>query len=740
MNFLMNKKMKEHSTEDFYSNINKLYKLIVISFEKEQTKNSEKYINYLFEVIVKYYQKTSRVLKSDQSTNSFEVVTSESDIEILGVDRSGKQFPNRKIEPFFGDFFISRIIGLISLNIKSGRFDAFYFCLSRFKDSIRILLKNSETYESASLLMSQFKFIADKIYASREYLSNYEKSWFLAETYNWFFEMYSTNFNSTKELELFEREIVHIFRYYIDNDRVDIFKKFLLGLSSGIFHFSYERDLLLNKFDPKQYPDSFTYNEFIRKIKRDAKKFKNLYKIQAKIDNLDTEVDKELASFFTSKNDLKLFKSTIKELFFAECKITYLKLILIKIIVYSFFKHKYDFFQIYLNYHQPDDSEAHWSNKYYGIESVDEFFDLLEDGEKLIIEDNSFWIDHHGFRIYLNTFIGYYILKFKEVDLVGVIKARNNYKSLFAIEQFLIDIKNKNNLKDLKDIGKINFSKFEMLLEKLIYEATQKISTITKHNIIAGEVDKAYVKDFKNFFLEVFLKMATLRSLYNLFGLYTSINETGDVKGMGVNVLLPKEAFLKESTVMYFNMAAPYANQMAENENISIIYSLLRACEDIQLTKAQFENFLINNIDDYDLIISKGNYLGRSDFQELQFEESWTFESEFNNISDYIGRIEKRINAFNINLPSKEGYILLNSKKLGNLKQLLPPDIKSGEKLDFFTFSLIDFKDDRESLNKHVESNISQEKLLELVWVRIFERFQLEIGKEFNGKHIELIG
>ena len=54
---------------------------------------------------------------------------------------------------------------------------------------------------------------------------------------------------------------------------------------------------------------------------------------------------------------------------------------------------------------------------------------------------------------------------------------------------------------------------------------------------------------------------------------------------------------------------------------------------------------------------------------------------------------------------------------------------------------MIDFKNDPESLKLHISGSSQNEgEFLQQIWLRIFEKFRIEISKEFNGISVELIG
>ncbi len=222
--------MKIKNTQDtssnFYSNIDKIFKLINTSLDKEQVSNAEKYINYFFEVMIRFYRKNSTSSKTTTSITFSSEATNTVEARGADVKKTEPLFPDRNINNYFGDFFSDKIVRLLASNIKTGGFEVFYFVIGRLKDSIRVLLKEEQTHTEAALLLRQFKFIFDQIHVRQNNLSTYEQNWFISESYNWFIEFYAGNINTVEDIGLLENEIVQILKYYVDNERIDCSKPF----------------------------------------------------------------------------------------------------------------------------------------------------------------------------------------------------------------------------------------------------------------------------------------------------------------------------------------------------------------------------------------------------------------------------------------------------------------------------------------------------------------------------------
>ena len=112
-------KKTDDTSSQFYSNIDKLIKLINVSLEKEQVKNAEKYINYFFSVMIRFYQKSSKSSKITTKAEFSAQVTSNVDIETNGKGGMETNLPERSIKNVFGDFFTDKIMKILADNIRN---------------------------------------------------------------------------------------------------------------------------------------------------------------------------------------------------------------------------------------------------------------------------------------------------------------------------------------------------------------------------------------------------------------------------------------------------------------------------------------------------------------------------------------------------------------------------------------------------------------------------------------------
>lgn len=732
---------KSDTTAEFYSNIDRLYKLINIALEKDQTKNAEEYINYFFTVLVRYYKKESLSTKlNDRREAQVPVnITSNTDESSAKEENAPPILPNRTINNFFGDFFTDKIIQLLTQNIKSRRYEIFNFILLKLKDSIRILLKSEESLPKASILLRQIKFIFDQIYSKKDELSEYEKDWYLNESFNWFIELYSSSVEFVEIISMLEDEIIQILKYFVDYDRVDLFEIFLLRLSSSTFSFSFRLDALLKSYQPSQ--ESFKeYHDYLSSLRNLPHRLKGIVEIKNELDEINKNISQKFLNFSFSKEQVSDFKSHFIPLLLDEYKQTYLKIILVKVIVYSFFKKRYDFFAKYLTYNQPDDADATWVSEYYGIRSIDEVFVILDQGNDIILNGGLFWIGHHGFRVYLNTFLAYYLIKkFDEREILSRIKALTEYPEALSIRYALQEIKNKNRLLEIP-IVKDQISKDELnrKLDEFIGAAEKKEKALVLQQTTIAQLSTEVVDSFNAYFINHFNKFCTLRLLFEEFDKLELKGGEGKISGIGISELLPKQLFLKGNSLGISHVADVYAGALAKKESLSISLEIEAQCSRKVMTKSQvFEDINIHK-NEFDIIISMGRYDVKSDFPNLDFKESWSLKSGFTNIPDFLGLLDEHYKVFLIRDSSKEGYILLNSKKFPTLQQLEPPSLEDGRQNGIFNFSIIDFNENEQSLNRFISQGNERTELLMSVWVRIFEKYQIFFDKSFNGIFLEL--
>ncbi len=235
-----------------------------------------------------------------------------------------------------------------------------------------------------------------------------------------------------------------------------MFETFLKRLSSTIFSYSFRRETVLSKHRPNDKMKGLEYDRLIRKYIRVTNELQTLHEFKDSVKKAKEQIEQELLKLNFSNNQINEFKQDFSSILLDEFKTTYIKIILIKVIVYTFFKKKSTYFNIYLHYNQPDDSDAIWASKYFGIESLEEIFKILPKAENLILQDSLFHIGHHGFKVYLNTFLAYYLLNSAEAESINRIKSIQDYSSIVMIEYAIKNIQEQNRIILIEDLLKKN--------------------------------------------------------------------------------------------------------------------------------------------------------------------------------------------------------------------------------------------------------------------------------------------
>jgi hypothetical protein len=274
-------------------------------------------------------------------------------------------------------------------------------------------------------------------------------------------------------------------------------------------------------------------------------------------------------------------------------------------------------------------------------------------------------------------------------------------------------------------------------LDQFIAAAESNLKSIDYKIVSEGEIGEDVKKNLQNIFINEFYISCTIRMMFTYFNLLHTTNTNKEVNGIGINQYLPKKAFLHESNVRYFNLPESLAEGLAKNENVDMFYKIEETCERRVISRKKIRELISTSRENYDIILSKGRFTISTDFEDVTFKESWSLP-EYNHLPDFLGILDEHYKVFYVNLPQQDGYVLLNSKKLGFLNQYNPPDLKNGERNDIFNFSIIDFKDDSESLANHEAQGTEQNILRENIWFRVFEKYEIDLNQDFQGLTIDL--
>jgi hypothetical protein len=725
--------MPTYQTSDtesnFNSNIDRLFKLIRNVLNKGQYTNAEKYVRYLFDVLVAYHKKKSLSSKLDMPYDDFFLATSDTGINKIEPVNKKSLFEDHKMENYTRGNFEEKLTDLISEQIRPSNYKVFTFFFNLLNAAIGKLFSNETSIVGGSQLIREIKFITDRILFFESSIPNYEQHWFLHQTYSWFTELYSSSIiDSIDKIVIIEGEIREILRLYIDNSKLDLFLSFLESLSTRWLSSTIAEDELLNKYKPNPDNNFDTskiklINPFLQKANelQDTKKFFDLIKaFEAEIDQSNFgNVEKEQ------------LKKEVGTIMLTHFKIEYLNIIVLDAIAYSLYKKNFSFFEAYLNYHNPIDSDSIWMNKSFNLKSFKNVIPFLEDYQKLM-GNKFFWINRHDITLYINTILAYYILTEKKETVINYLLAIDNADVISTVLYNLHNIREKNLLESLP----------EDIIDKTLADVlTEYIETAEKRR---RKIDERETRELPidnnlktDFFAQIFNEFERQSVARSIFTFYNQISNA-DLQGtnFGINQLFPRKAFIKQNNTFFINNS-PLGNYLADNETTFIFSKIERHCKRIQINPKELDNYIKLHTGRFDILIS-GSYSVKSYFPATDFQESWSIGTILNGLPGFLGILNNNINVFWSPQSYIKGFLLLNSKKLGTLINCVPPPLDdNAQTYKQFRYSFIDFKDNNEDY-KNIQAKYPDEDIKSQVWIRIFEKVEINISEKFEGIYIEL--
>lgn len=730
------------SESDFNAYIDLLGILISNTIAKKQITNAEKYLKYFFEVMIKTYQRKGYTnTQKNIDYGNLEITTQSKEVSKKIV----QPFENRTIQNVYNpdDKFLDHIIVILSSRIKEREYNIFSFILSLYKDSIRELLSADQTAIFGYLLIRHFKFITNDILSVPHSKTNYQSSWFKDESYNWFTELYSNCVFRVDDIQVYEIELLFIIRYYIDDNQKELFSRFLNSLSRTNFNYDFFEDQIIRKFKSELDVPDFKFDRLLERAKTNSKRIKSISNFKKDLNN-DLET---IVTYIKEKNiDLEISEAFIidlEKILISYFKEAYIKVILIKSIVYAFFKNKIQYFEIYHNYSNPPDADATWASQAYDLNNVTDLFDILNDRQGIITDDMFFYIDHHGFTIYLNTFLLYYLNIFNEEHLKLQISQITDYQYASNIHFSLEQVKLINKFSLIEEQLQCTKLECNSKLDILISLSFEKKEALDRITTIQSSVDQEIVDRFANTFLKSFLYNAPVRNILKYYNLIEyNLELEKEINGFGINQLIAKDFFIKEKQIYFHNFPETFADWLSLNESLNILFEIQKKCEKRIVLKQEFQNFL--NDRKYDIIISNNSrYDLKSDFGDLEFKESWAIIPKLEIGDSFVGIVANHFKMFAINKLPFNGYIILNSHNLGTLRQLKPPQLDHAKELDIFNFSLIDLNLD-EHISKKNEildyGGVQAADLEKNLLLRVLEKFEFIFSSKFDGIYVEIDG
>lgn len=580
-------------------------------------------------------------------------------------------------------------------------------------------------------------------------------------------------------LELFDRYFFSSVKYIISQNQTSLFESLVSSLVDGVNMPSYHRGKIwdyghlilqsnLEKYN--QLDREYQLGKRIRELadsendldteeKRDGwlKKFEDLKKI------LEPNLDKE-----QQRNASKI-EEEIREFVDGQFKYNNLLEIVFAIAAFCLFKQRPEYIKYLWEYKQPPDSDASWIGHDIVPNTIDSIINFYF--RKGLFERRFyFWEGHHGSEKYYKE---YFLLLLART--LRAIRANNEGKyeqiqsynlpnlhiyRLSDLEHSIDDFvelvgelrTQKSTLGtlgfDISTLDELFDGKLIPFLNSLKLKAQERIKNLQR----SQQISQKKIAEFKEKVLKGFNESAVLRDIFNHYKLYqdkAGEKYEGKLGRFGINLVDEKAAFFDEWHVHYGDWGTNYGKDLASGENSLLIDEITSQCEDIK--ENDFEKTLEQFKDLSNIIIFATNVALYEFFENLKnFKPKWhrdTPQLDVKGFKGYYSFRGKDIPIFEIYHKSINKQILiLNKIKLGTLIQYSPLNEGESEELKngIFYMNILVFSESQELMDKFIQKapewlqkigneEKQREYLQERVLIHIFERFEYNKPKEFEG-------
>ncbi len=442
---------------------------------------------------------------------------------------------------------------------------------------------------------------------------------------------------------------------------------------------------------------------------------------------------------------------------------------------YCLFKEKPDYIRFIWEYKQPPDSDAKWAGHDITPTTINSLMKFYFDKPFFERRLNS-WEGHHGQEIYLNR---YFILVLARVikfdsnlyepekfeitkNRFGFVEEIDIYRLQdlkFFINDYINITKSLSNEKQF--LSELNFSEndIEEIFLRCIIQYFEDIKKMAENEFKkrAEELkpSSAKILEFEDDFVTSFNQHSTIRNMFMSINLYsekmTYINTK--LNRFGINKIDEKAIFFQEWHVTYRDWAKNYGRDLAQAENSFLYAKIASTC--IEVTREEFLK-QIDLFDSSDDVVILATRFSLYKFKEIN-ENFISSQREYHDNMQKEQRVGtyKKIPVFSFIIPGIDDLIiLLNKKQLGQLVQyspLMPEDNPEFVEKDIFYINIEFFSENRDLLDKFISeppdwlkefgNEDEQEKYLKTkVWIRIFEKFDLELADDFEGYIVRLNG
>ena len=581
-------------------------------------------------------------------------------------------------------------------------------------------------------------------------------------------------------LDLFDKYFFSTVKYIISEDHRSLFHALVSSLIDGIHLPTYNKGKVWNYGHIILRDDIEKYNQLDKKYNIE-KKIKELANSEADLDTKD-KLDAWLKKFNELKTiiepnltpdqrkEAEKLEQEIKDFALSQFKYNNLLEVVFGIGAYCLFKKRASYIKYLWEYKQPPDSDASWIGHDILPRTLNEVIRFYF-RKGLFERKFDFWEGHHGSERYYKQYfllLLVRILQNMRGDSDGKFSQIENYKlpdlhiyrlsdleySVDGFIQLATDLKTEKNLIvelgfDAERIDELFDDKLIPFLKKLKEEANKQISA--KHK--TQNISSTKIEEFKEEVLKSFYESASLRDIFTKY-LKTyedKVKEkiTDKKERFGINIADDKAAFFDEWHVHYAGWGENYGRNLASGEDSYLLDEIVKDCKEI--SKDEFESTLSKFKNPDDIVIFATNIAFWRFFESSKnFKPKWYRNIKQLDIKGFGGWYEfegKLLPVFETYHQKIERQVLiLNKSKIGRLIQLSPLNEGEDEKLikGIFYINIQAFSENPDLTEQFIKKppewlkkiggeQKQREYLQERVLIHIFERFEYNKPKDFEG-------
>jgi hypothetical protein len=645
-----------------------------------------------------------------------------------------------------------------------------------------VLAEVAQTPKNDLFVEQLLKYLAG---ATRLAIENQDRSMYAASIH-WYIDIVFNKLGQKdggfdlSYLELFDNYFFSSVKYIVSENQISLFNALVSSLVDGVHIPNYYSGevwnyghLILHK-DLQKYNQLDTKYDIEKRIKELADLENDLYtkeKLESwlkKFDELKVIIEPNLDG--EQRKEAKEIEEKIRNFTISQFKYQNLLEIIFAIGAYCLFKQRYVYIKYLWEYKQPPDSDASWIGHDITPRTLDEVIQFYF--RKGLFERRfDFWEEHHGSEKYYKQ---YFLLLLARIlqgistDTEGRYSQIENFKlpdlhiyRLSDIEHSIDDfvkgaVDLKQNVDMLAEIGfdttkldEIFDAKLVPFLKKIKEEAIKQISA--KHKF--GNISQKRVEEFKKEVLKSFYDGANLRDIFiKYFKAYEDkikVKILGKKERFGINIVDDKAIFFDEWHVYYVGWGENYGRDLASDENSRLLDEIAIDCQEI--SREDFEATLSNFKNPKDIVILATNMTLWKFFENSKnFKPKWYRDVKQLEIKgfcgwyDFSGQLIPVFETYHRKIEKQ--VLILNKNKIGKLIQLSPLNEGEDENLvkEIFYINVQAFSENNDLMEQFIkkppewlkkigDEQKQREHLQECVLIHIFERFEYNKPKDFEG-------